>query len=431
MPSPQTTEITRRYGLTMAADVAFPIAFKTGNGCRIEDWDGNHYIDFIGGYGVVNTGWQHPEILAAMAQQLQSSVFAFPWLPTREATDLAETLLRLAPDSISKCAKATGGADANEVAVKALFAQRSGTVLVIGRAYHGGTTRTLSLSDSQTFGLPPSPVPQPPRVPPAYCYRCPYGKTYPGCSLECAEAVETAAKADPSIKGVLLEPIIGSGGAIIPPPEYFQAIQEICQRRNLALILDEVITGCGRLGTFFAADAFHLKPDAITLAKGLSGGYAPIGVALLSSHLSESLTRHEDVSATMAWTQLACGATLANLRVIRENNLVAQAAESGAVLLAKLREMFERIIPAHVGEIRGRGLLIGIELVTDQTTKEPARQLAKRIIVRCLRNGLMLGTSWDWNTLIIMPPLILDDSTMDEALNILETSLKQIPRLAR
>lgn len=430
MPTPQTSEVLRRYGLTMAADSAFPVAFKTGMGCRVEDLDGNRYIDFIGGYGVINTGWQHPEILAAMAFQLHTAAFAPPWLPTREAADLAEAVLSLAPPSVRVCAKATGGAEANEVAIKALFAHRGGTVLVVGRAYHGGTTRTLSLSDSQAFGLPPSPVPQPPRVPPAYCYRCPYGKTYPGCSLECAEAVESAARTDPAITGVLLEPIIGSGGVIVPPAEYFHAIQEICRRRNLALILDEVMTGCGRVGTFLAAEAFGLQPDAITLAKGLSGGYSPIGVALLSSRFAEGLTRHEDVSATMAWTPLACAAALANLRVIREGDLAGRAAVCGDQLRARLRDVFEWILPGHLGEVRGKGLFIGIELVTNQATKEPARQLAKRIVLRCLRSGLMIGTSWDWNTLIVMPPLVLDDATMDEAINILEAALKRAARVA-
>jgi 4-aminobutyrate aminotransferase-like enzyme len=413
----------------MAADVA-PVAFRSGEGCRIEDVEGKRYIDFIGGFGVVNTGYQRPEILAAISEQLRVACFAPPWMATRGAAELAEELLSLAPPSVRACARASGGADANEVAVKAHFARRAGTVLVVGLAYHGGTTRMLAASDSKAFGLPPSPVAPPPRVPPAYCYRCPYGRTYPGCSLECAAAIDRAAAADPAISAVFLEPIIGSGGVIVPPREYFDALQDICRRRGLALILDEVITGCGRVGAWLAADAFGLRPDAITLAKGLSGGYAPIGAALLSAELAEGLTRYEDVSATLAWTPLACAAALANLRLLRAENLAGRAAETGARLQTRLREVFERVLPAHVGEVRGKGLLIGVELVADRATKEPAPHLAKRIAMRCLRGGLMVGTSWDWRALIFAPPLILDEATAEEALGILEAALRRVARAA-
>ena len=424
MNSSPSAEIARRYAAATTADVAAPIVFKTASGCVLEDLEGKRYIDFISGYGVVSTGWQRPEILAAVEVQMKTACFAPPWLPTREGLHLAEALLALAPPSVQVCARATGGAEANEVAVKAAFAHRGGKLLTIGRAYHGGTSKTLALSDSASFGLPPSPAPEVPRVPPAYCYRCPYGKTYPGCSLECAGAVERAVQRDGTITGVLLEPVVGSGGAIVPPQEYFDAIQDICRRHNLALILDEVMTGCGRLGTFLAADAFGLRPQAITLAKGLGAGYVPIGAALLDGELAGALRRYEDVSATMAWTPLACAAALANLRLIQEQNLPERAAETGLVLLARLKEVFERYLPGATGEVRGKGLLIGIELVKDRKTKEPAPGLAKRIALRCARNGLMLGTSWDWHTLIVMPPLTMDDATMREAMDILEAVLR-------
>ena len=404
MVPPTAAEWSRRYAAATTADMAFPVVFKSAAGCVVEDLDGREYIDFISGYGVVSTGWQRPEILAAMTAQMQQGCFAPPWLPTREATLLAETLLAAAPSSVASCARATGGAEANEVAMKAHFALRGGKLLVVGRSYHGGTTRTLALSDTATFGLPPSPVPDPPRVPPAYCYRCPWGRTYPECGLECAAAIETAVRADPAITGLLLEPVIGSGGAIVPPAEYFPAVRAICRRLGLTLILDEVITGCGRVGAFTAADLFDLRPDAVTLAKGLGGGYVPIGATLLSRDLADALARYEDVSATLAWTPLACAATLANVRLIQQEDRAGRARDTGATLLARLRGVFERWLPAHTGEVRGKGLLIGVELVKDRATKEPYPQLAKRIVLRCLRAGLMVGSSWDWTTLIIMPP---------------------------
>lgn len=424
MRSFDSAEIARRYSAAVTADVAVPVVFATASGCHIQDTEGKRYLDFIGGYGVVSTGWQRSEVLDAIAAQLQTATFAPPWLPTREATELAEALLALVPKPLRSCARATGGAEANEVAIKAHFARRGGKLLVIGRAYHGGTTRTLSLSDSPAFGLPPSPVPPPPRVPPAYCYRCPWGKTYPGCSLECASAVEETVRQDRSITGILLEPVIGSGGAIVPPQGYFDAIQDVCQRYDLTLILDEVMTGCGRLGAFLAADVFGLRPNALTLAKGLGGGYVPLGTALLDGELAEALQRHEDVSGTLAWTPLACAAALANLRLILDEDLPANAARVGEKLLTGLRAPFERHLPGQCGEVRGKGLLIAVELVKDRASKEPAVRLAKKLWLRCLRNGLMLGASWDWHCLIFMPPLTLDDATLSEALDALEAALK-------
>jgi 4-aminobutyrate aminotransferase-like enzyme len=186
------------------------------------------------------------------------------------------------------------------------------------------------------------------------------------------------------------------------------------------------MTGCGRLGSFLAAEAFELRPHAITLAKGLGAGYVPIGATMLDRDLAEAITRYEDVSATLAWTPLACAAALANLRLIQEENLAARAREMGRLLLARLTGLFERLLPAHTGEVRGKGLLIGIELVKDRVTKEPAPRLAKRLALLCMRGGLMIGSSWDWHTLIIMPPLILDEATMNEALDIIESALKRI-----
>jgi 4-aminobutyrate aminotransferase-like enzyme len=422
------TDLVRRYAQKTVADIGAPVFFKSAEGCRITDRDGRSIIDFTSGYGVTNTGWQHPAVIAAMEKQLRLSTFAPPWLPTEEALALAETLLSLMPPKAERAARAAGGADANEVAVKALVSLRGGKVLVVNRAYHGGTSRTLALSDAAAFGLPPSYVPQPPRVKPAYCFRCPYGQSRPGCDLACASAIDKAVADDPEITGVLLEPVIGSGGAIVPPQEYFDAVAEICRRRGLVLILDEVITGCGRIGHFTAAEAYGLEPDAITLAKGMGGGYVPIGAAMLSGELADALSRYDDVSATLAWTPLACAAASANLKVIIDENLCEHAERTGTRLLARVRSLVDRYMPGHFGDVRGKGLLAGIEFVTDQATRAPAPNLAKRVALRCFRNGLMLAGSWDWHSIIITPPLVLDDATLDEAMGILETSLKEVSK---
>jgi 4-aminobutyrate aminotransferase-like enzyme len=425
-------EIARRYAAATSSAMAATAVFRTGRDGYVEDLDGARYVDFISGYGVVSTGWQRDEILSALERQLRSACFAPPWLPTSEAVELAEALLAACPPSVHTCARATGGAEANEVVLKALNLHRGGTVLTLERAYHGGTGHTLALSDTAAFGLPPPPKGQPsPHVPPAYCYRCPYGKTYPGCSLECAEAIERKVEQCPEITAFLLEPVLGSGGVIIPPRAYFDAVADICRRRNLVLILDEVMTGCGRLGTFTAAEGYGLRPQALTLAKGLGGGYVPIGAALLDRELATSLARYEDVSATLAWTPLACAAALANVRLIQEQRLPARAAALGAELLDGLGEICARQLPAHVGEVRGKGLMIGIELVADRDSKAPAPALGRRVALECWRSGLMIGTSWDWQTLIVLPPLSIDAPTVQDGLDRFEAALGRVARRGR
>lgn len=428
MSSSASVELTRRYAASVAGETAFPVVFASASGTRVFDLEGKSYLDFITGYGVVSTGHSRPEIHAAIAEQMQSGCFASPWLPTRQAVELAEELLSRGPSNLTACTRASGGAEAVETAVRAHRAARGGKVLVVGRAYHGGTSQTLAQSDSAAFHLPRSSLPESPRVPPAHCFRCAYGKTHPGCALECVTAIDAMVEADPELTAILLEPILGSGGVIVPPAAYFSSLMEIVRRRKLTLIVDEVMTGCGRIGEWTASQAFGLEPDALILAKGLGGGYASIGTAMLSSELADGLKKYEDVSATLAWTPLACAATLANIRLIQAERLPERSAARGANFLPRVRELFERRLPKHTGEVRGKGLMIGVELVKDRTTKKPHPSLLKRLALLTLRRGLMIGTSWDWHTLILMPPLNVGDDELNEALRILDDCLQRLNR---
>jgi len=423
-----SAELTRRHAAAVAGETAFPVVFASASGSRVTDLSGKSYLDFITGYGVVSTGHSRPEILQAIAEQARSGCFASPWLPTRQAVELAEELLALGSKNLRCCARASGGADAVETATRAHRAARGGKVLVVGRAYHGGTSQTLAQSDAVAFHLPRPSLPESPRVPPAYCHRCDYGKSHPGCAFKCVQAIDAAIAADPDITAILLEPILGSGGVIVPPAEYFPALMEIVRRRKLILIVDEVMTGCGRIGAWTASQALGLEPDALIIAKGLGGGSVPIGTAMLTEELADGLRKYEDVSATLAWTPLACAATLANVRLIQAESLPERAAAAGESFLPRVRELFERRLPRHTGEVRGMGLMIGVELVKDRTSREPHPSLLKRLALLTLRRGLMIGTSWDWHTLILMPPLNVTDDDLDEALRILDESLQRMNR---
>jgi len=411
--------------------MSFPVVFRTAHDCILEDIEGKKYIDFISGYGVVNTGWQRKAILEEMARQMEEGCFAPPWLPTQQAVRLAEALLAISPKNIHKCVRATGGAEAIEAAIRALYVHRGGSIVTLRHAYHGGTSGALSAGDVDESHLPFSPLlDRMPKVPPAYCFRCYYGKKYPGCSLECAEAIETFAKNHKNVTGLIMEPVIGSGGVIVPPAEYFTAVREICQRRQITLIFDEVMTGFGRVGAFFAATCFDIEPDVITIAKGLGAGYVPIGAALMNRDIAESLEKYQDVSATFAWTPLACAAALANLRILQEEKLPDRARTTGRYLIQEFREICERYIPEHIGEIRGLGLMIGIELIEDQKSKNPASVLGRKFLISCRNKGLMIGTTWDWHTLVIMPPLTIGEELANQGLEIFEASLKRLRKRA-
>jgi 4-aminobutyrate aminotransferase-like enzyme len=225
---------------------------------------------------------------------------------------------------------------------------------------------------------------------------------------------------------MILEPVIGSGGIIVPPEGYWQILREICNRHGIKLIIDEVLTGFGRTGSLFAVDQMGIVPDVITLSKGMCSGYIPIGAAIMTSELSDHLSKsYNDVTSTYAWTPLACAVALANIDLIINEKLDLNARKMGTYLKDRLNEVFNRYLPEKTGEIRGKGLMIGVELVKDKKTKEPAHFLGKKIILACQKNGLIIAAAWNWNVLVFLPPLIVTTEEADRGLNILEDTLRR------
>ncbi len=445
--------LARRYRAVSCAAVTAPIGFERGEGSWLVDLEGNRYLDFIGGYGVVNTGWQHPRVVEAVREQASRACFAPPWFPSVPAAELGERLVRLpgVPPG-GKCLRATGGADANEQVLKAVrtWTARKGKaeaadgaddadgrgyrpaasttrVLCLERSYHGGTAATLALSDTGRFSLPrvSSVAPQP-RVPPPFCSRCPWGKVYGRCGLECAKVVDAALADDSRIAAVIVEPVIGSGGVIVPPPEYLAEVRAICDRRGRLLIFDEVLTGFGRTGAMLAAEREGVTPDAVTLGKGLSAGAVPIGAAVVSRALAEAAEDREDCSATFAWTPLGCAAARANMQVVEEEGLVGRSAKLGRELLTGVRAACERRLPDRIGEARGIGMMVGVDLVRDRESREADPMLVRRLALRCKRHGLIIGTSWDWSVIVLLPPLTLTEGEMREGVARFEEAVGEV-----
>jgi 4-aminobutyrate aminotransferase-like enzyme len=421
-------QLIKKYKEVNLGEVSVPVCFHHAKGAYLYDHDGRSFLDFTSGYGVTSSGWLREEIAAAIAEQLQRSAYAPPWLPSEEAVDLSTMLLDITPPNLVKCARAIGGADANEIIFKSVYgcSGRKG-VISFQRSYHGGTHFALTISDAEAFHLPQLPggasyhfVEAP------YCYRCPHGKTSDSCNLECTAVIERLLQVEKDIGSFFVEPVMGSGGVIIPPLKYLQRIRELCDAYRVFLVFDEVLTGFGRLGSMTATELFGVQPDAISFAKGMSAGYTAIGAAVVNEELAAGIKKYEDVSATFAWTPLSCCIAKANINLIQKDRLVDNAVQQGKVLLEQTTLLFERYLAGHTGDIRGLGLMIGIELVSDRISKVPDKKLTQKFVIAAFRQGLMVCASWDFQVVILMPPLNISESEVQEGLSRMESVLKAI-----
>jgi 4-aminobutyrate aminotransferase-like enzyme len=425
--------LIKKYKEVNLGEVSVPVCFHHAKGAYLYDHDDRSFLDFTSGYGVTSSGWLREEIAEAISEQLQRSAYAPPWLPSEEAVDLSTMLLDITPPNLVKCARAIGGADANEIIFRSVYGS-SGKKGVISfqRSYHGGTHFALTISDAETFHLPQLPggaayhyVEAP------YCYRCPHGKTSDTCNLECTAVLERLLQVEKDIGSFFVEPVMGSGGVIIPPLKYLQRIRELCDAYRVFLVFDEVLTGFGRLGSMTATELFGVQPDAISFAKGMSAGYTAIGAAVVNEELAEGIKKYEDVSATFAWTPLSCCIAKANISLIQRDRLPDNAVQQGKILLKQTAALFERYLPDHTGDIRGLGLMIGIELVTDRISKIPDKKLTQKFVIAALRQGLMVCASWDFQVVILMPPLNVTENEIQAGLGCMESVLKNFSRRAQ
>ena len=402
------------------------ICFEKVVGNTLIDFDGNEYLDFSSGYGVTNAGWHRDKVIESIKYQIDKLSYGTLAYPTLPALQLSELLLRIMPDGFSKCARAIGGADANEIIFKASIALNGKRkILSLDRGYHGGTKSAVSIS-SEKFNLPrfPSLIDYV-HTPTPFCHRCPLGKKKESCNIECALMIDDFLRKDSEIGLFIMEPIIGSGGAIAPPSEYYSIAKAICKQHNVTFAFDEVITGFGRIGALTAMEKYGIVPDAVSFAKGLGGGMIPIAATLLNKDLAESVEKYQDVTGTFAWTPLACAAAITNIEILIEENLPAKANENGEHIISKLTEICGKYIPDRIGDIRGVGLLIGIEL------KKPGSddidfELTEILYNKLIKNGLMVSTSWLMDVIILMPPLNISLTEIDKGLEIFEKCLTKI-----
>lgn len=419
-----------------------------GEGVYLFDTDGRRYIDASGGPVLINIGHGVDEVVDAITEQARQVAYVHATMFTSQPIeDYSAALAEVVPLPESRFFYLCSGSEATETAIK--FARQvqvdrgeAGRYLVISRwrSYHGTTLGALAVSGRP--GLRSLYLPlmhDMPHIPPPYCYRCPFGLEHPACGIACAAALEDQIKilgAD-TVAAFIAEPISGASlAAVVPPAEYWPLIREICDRYGLLLIDDEVMTCLGRAGRWFAIETWDVTPDVIIMAKGAAGGYWPVSITAVKGEHVEIIRRGRGDFAhggTFSHHALAAAAGLATLRYIQAHDLVAASASKGELLKAKLQAALGDHL--HVGDIRGQGLMLGLEFVADRGTKAPfppKARLARRLGDAAFERGLILypgqgtvdGVSGDH--VMIAPPFIITDEQMDEIVAILVEALSAV-----
>jgi 4-aminobutyrate aminotransferase/(S)-3-amino-2-methylpropionate transaminase len=404
---------------------------KKAQGAVMVDVEGREYIDFAGGIGVNNVGHCHPKVVAAIkdqADKLIHSCFHVAMYPPY--VELAAKLNELAPGDFSKRTMfSNSGAEAVENAIKiARYAKNRSALICFENGFHGRTYMALSLTSKikpYKLGFGPF-APEVYRMPFAYCYRCPMGLEYPQCDVACADYLEDffiTHVAPESTAAVIAEAIQGEGGFITPPPEYFPKLRQICDKYDIALIIDEVQSGAGRTGRFFAIEHWGVEPDLITLAKSFAGGM-PLSAVIGNAEIMNQ-PHVGGLGGTYGGNPICCRAALAVLQILMEDGLLYRAQQLGDKLMARFASLQKQY--EIIGEVRGKGPMIGLELVRDRETKEPAPEEAKKLVQRCFEKGLILLACGNFGNVIrTLMPFVITDEQLDKGLAILEESLNEL-----
>ncbi len=404
-----------------------PVAIAEGRGATMRDADGNTFIDFFGGAGVLNVGHSHPEVLAAAHAQEGKLVHALDF-PTTPKLALMRRLRSLLPGGLRERARfhfgGPTGSDAIEASLKLTRAHTGReSVIAFQGGYHGMTKEALSLTSDTSFGGPTStPVHF---MPYPYCYRCPLGLKPDSCELACAKLVETTLSDPhagvPTPAAILIEPIQGEGGTIVPPDGYLREIRRIASDHDVPLICDEIQTGFARTGKMFAVEHEGVTPDAITLSKALGGIGYPISCVAYDERLDT--WKQGAHIGTFRGHQVAMAAGLAAIELMQRVDLAAHSAALGELTLELLREA-QSGLPA-VGDVRGRGLMIGVELVKDRDSKEAWSELAGRVRTECFKRGVVIEVGGHFgNVARFLPPLTITRELMLTGVEIFVESVR-------
>jgi len=420
-------ELYDEYVITSMLAGIEPVVVEKAAGCTVVDQSGREFIDCFSGIAVCNAGHCHPKVVEAARRQMEKLVHCCTYVYYNpRAGELAKKLAEVTPGALQKSFFGNSGAEAVEGALRlAKQHTRRKEVVCLSRSFHGRTAATLSITGNRgrkkgsgpyLSGVAFAPTP--------YCYRCPFTLSHPGCGLACAEYMREVLQYNTAgdVAAFIAEPVMGEGGIIPPPEGYFKAAVEIVREDGALFIADEVQSGFGRTGKLFAIEHYGVEPDIMCMAKGIADGF-PLGAFIATAEIAEAFTPGDHLS-TFGGNPVSCAAALANLEVMEEEDLSGNAAKQGAVFMERLRALREEL--RLVGDVRGKGLMIGVELVKDEE-KTPAADEAKQVRDLCRENGVLVGRGGPLaNVVRIQPPLVISDDEVGKTLEVLEKALREV-----
>ena len=403
-----------------------PLVIDHAKGQYVGDVNGKQYLDFLGGIVTISVGHSNPKVTEKVKQQIDRVQHTSTLFPTEALVALAEKVAQIAPGKLQKSFFTNSGTEANEVAVlTARMHTGNYEMLALRHGYSGHSQLAKSMTGLSTWrkaGVVPFGVIH---APGPYCYRCPYGLTYPSCDLHCAKDIEEVIKTSTggAVAGLLAETIQGLGGVVVPPPGYFKIVANIVREYGGLFIADEVQAGFGRTGKkWFGIEHWEVEPDIITCAKGMANG-VPIGCTITRPEIADS---YKGLTiSTFGGNPVTAVAAKATIDLIEEERLMDNAQTAGE----HFRQGLEALKEKHkaIGDVRGMGLMQAVELVKDRKTKEPAAEMTNQVLGRCRDNGLIIGKGGLYaNVLRMSPPLNIPTSDVDTALAALDKSLREV-----
>jgi 4-aminobutyrate aminotransferase len=432
-PGPKARELVKKDERFISPSYVrfYPLVVESGKGCIVRDVDGNEYIDFNSGLACLNVGHNHPKVIEAIKKQCDRFLhYSNTDFYYNEVIALAEKLAEITPGNFEKKVYfGNSGTEAVEAAIKlAKWHTRKQLFIAFINAFHGRTIGSLSLTASKPaqrrYFFPLMPGVNHVLYP--YCYRCPFKQTYPECHYWCVDFIDefVLQKYAPpeDVAAIIFEPIQGEGGYVVPPPEYFQRLKKLADKYGILLIDDEVQSGIGRTGKWFAIEHWNVEPDIICSAKALASGL-PLGATIAKAKIMDWVGGSH--ASTFGGNPLSCVAAIAVIDAIKEERLLENATKQGTYILKRLEELKDK--SEIVGDVRGKGLMIGVEFVEDKDSKKPAPQKANEIMMRSWKRGVAVITC-GISTLRIMPPLNITRELVDAGLEIIEDVVKEVEK---
>lgn len=401
-----------------------PLPLRKGEGCYVYDWENKKYLDFFGGILTVSIGHCQPEIVKEVEDQIRTLQHVSTLYPNYPMVALAEKLSQITPGKLKKSFFTNSGTEANETAIlTAQLCTGAREIIALRHSYHGRSFLAMTLTGNAAWRVGGNHVSGITHAPSPYCFRCEFGATYPNCEIECAKDIDELIRTTTSgkIAAFIAEPIQGVGGFITPPKEYFKIAVEIIKRFGGLFISDEVQTGFGRTGgKWFGIEHWGVEPDLMTFAKGLANG-APIGVTIATQEAADSF-KASSIS-TFGGNPVSARAALATLNYMEDHDIVSHVEKIGNYFKEKLVELKDKY--PLIGDVRGKGLMIGLELVKEK--KEPAVSEILRLFENTKKKGLLIGKGGLYGNVVrLSPPMTVDRSGIDEAIRILDQAFGEI-----